>query len=55
VTIAFDKTSGLNGEKLHATLTSTAAFTNKSKTATLVLTASNGTRQNLWIALLGQQ
>jgi hypothetical protein len=55
VTITLDKTSGLNGQVLHATLTSTAAFTSKSKTATLVLTASNGARQNLWIALLGQQ
>src|SRR5262249_52428272 len=55
VTITLDKTAGLNGDVLHATLTSTAAFTNKSKTATLVLTSSNGTRQNLWFGLLGQQ
>jgi hypothetical protein len=55
VTITLDKTSGVNGEVLHATLTSTGAFTSKSKTATLVLTASNGARQNIWIALLGQQ
>ena len=55
VTITLDKTAGLNGEVIHATLTSTGAFTNKSKTATLVLTASNGTRQNLWLGLLGQQ
>ena len=55
VTITLDKSSGLNGEVIHATLTSTAAFTNKSKTATLVVTAANGTRQNIWIGLLGQQ
>ncbi len=55
VTITFDKTSGVNGEVLHATLTSTGAFTSKAKTATLVITASNGARQNIWIGLLGQQ
>ena len=55
VTVTFDKSSGLNGDKLTATVTSTGAFTNKSKTATLVLTSSNGGRQNLWIAMLGQQ
>jgi hypothetical protein len=55
VSFAFDKTAGLNGDKLHVTVTSTGAFTNSSKTATLVLTASNGARQNVWIGLLGQQ
>ena len=55
VTTTFDKSVGLNGDVLHLTLTSTAAFTNKSKTATLLLTATNGTRQNNWIGLLGQQ
>lgn len=55
VTVSFDQSFGQNGQVLHLTLTSTGAFTNKSKTATLVLTSVNGTRQNVWIALLGQQ
>ena len=55
VTVTFDKTVGMNGDKLTATVTSTGAFTSKSKTATLVISTEYSGRQNLWIALLGQQ
>ncbi len=55
VTLSFDQTTGSNGDTLHLTVTSTAAFTNKSKTATLVITSTLGVRENLWIGMLAQQ
>lgn len=55
VTFSLDKTSGQNGDKLNLTVTSAAAITTKSQTATLVITSTSGVRENLWIGMIGQQ
>ncbi len=55
VTFTFDKTSGQNGDKAMVTVSSTAAITSKSQTATLVITSTSGVHENLWIGILGQQ
>ncbi len=54
VTFAFDKTTGQNGDKIMLTVTSTAAFTSSSKTATLVVTSTLGVRENIWVGILAQ-
>jgi hypothetical protein len=55
VTVSFDTNKGQNGDKVHMTLTATAAFTGtKTKNATLLITSVLGVRQTQWIAILGQ-
>jgi hypothetical protein len=54
ITTSFDTTQGQNGDKVNLTITSTAAVTSSTKTATLVVTSTFGARQNVWIGYVGQ-
>jgi hypothetical protein len=53
--VTVDNPSGQNGDKLNLTITSTAALTNSSHTATLVITSQLGTRKNVWVGIVAQQ
>ena len=55
ITATLDATSGQNGDKLNLTLTSTAAVTSSSHTATLVVTSQLGSRKNVWVGIVAQQ
>lgn len=55
ITATFDTTSGQNGDKLNLTLTSTAAVSSTSHTATLVVTSQLGGRNNVWVGIIAQQ
>jgi hypothetical protein len=54
ITLAFDNATGSNGTQVNLTVTSTGALTSTTKTATLVVTSTLGTRQNIWIGYVGQ-
>lgn len=55
ISVTVDNPSGQNGDKLNLTITSNAALTNSSHTATLVVSSQLGTRKNVWVGIVAQQ
>ncbi len=53
VTLAFDKTTGQNGDKINLTITAKTAFTNTTKTGTLMINSQLGQTRRIWLGVVG--